>query len=45
VYYGKLKNGQEVAIKVLDVKSNQGPFESFNEVQKNSRHFNDVVCS
>jgi hypothetical protein len=42
VYYGKLEDGQEVAIKVLDVKSNQGPFEIFNEVQKISRHFNDV---
>jgi hypothetical protein len=45
MYYGKLEDGQEVAIKVLDVKSNQGPFEFFNEVQKISRHFNYVVCS
>ncbi|CAM6065270.1 unnamed protein product [Sphagnum tenellum] len=32
VYYGKLEDGQEVAIKVLDVKSTQGPSEFFNEV-------------
>ncbi|KAH8936958.1 hypothetical protein BDL97_17G112600 [Sphagnum fallax] len=32
VYYGKLEDGQEVAIKVLDVKSSQRPFEFFNEV-------------
>ncbi|KAH9530827.1 hypothetical protein CY35_19G004500 [Sphagnum magellanicum] len=32
VYYGKLEDGQEVAIKVLDVKSNQGPSKFFNEV-------------
>jgi hypothetical protein len=31
VYYGKLEDGQEVAIKVLDVKSTQGPSEFFNE--------------
>jgi len=37
VYYGKLEDGQEVAIKVLDVKSNQGPFEFFNEVDVLSR--------
>jgi hypothetical protein len=43
VYYGKLEDGQEVAIKVLDVKSSQGPSEFFNEVSKISRHFNDVV--
>jgi hypothetical protein len=45
VYYGLLEDGQEVAIKVLDVKSSQGPSEFFNEVSKISRHFNDVVCS
>jgi hypothetical protein len=45
VYYGKLGDGREVAIKVLDVKSSQGPPEFFNEVSKISRHFNDVVCS
>ncbi len=45
VYYGKLEDGQEVAIKVLDVKSNQGPSKFFNEVSRISRHFNDVVCS
>ncbi len=45
VYYGKLEDGKEVAIKVLDVKSSQGPSEFFNEVSKFSRHFNDVVCS
>jgi hypothetical protein len=45
VYYGKLEDGQEVAIKVLDVKSSQGPSEFFNEVSKISRHFIDVVCS
>jgi hypothetical protein len=45
VYYGKLEDGQEVAIKVLDVKSSQGPSEFFNEVSTISRHFNDVVCS
>jgi hypothetical protein len=39
VYYGKLEDGQEVAIKVLDVKSTQGPSEFFNEVCKSSRHF------
>ncbi len=43
MYYGKLEDGQEVAIKVLDVKSSQGPSEFFNEVSKISRHFNDVV--
>ncbi|KAH8970054.1 hypothetical protein BDL97_02G066900 [Sphagnum fallax] len=32
VYYGKLEDGEEVAIKVLDVKSSQRPFEFFNEV-------------
>jgi len=45
VYYGKLEDGQEVAVKVLDVKSSQRPFEFFNEVSKISRQFNDVVCS
>jgi len=45
MYYGKLEDGKEVAIKVLDAKSNQGPSEFFNEVSKISRHFNDVVCS
>ncbi len=44
VYYGKLEDGREVAIKVLDVKSSQGPSEFFNEVSKISRQFNDVVC-
>jgi len=39
VYYGKLEDGQEVAIKVLDIKSTQGPSEFFNEVCKSSRHF------
>jgi len=43
VYYGKLEDGKEVAIKVLDVKSSPGPSEFFNEVSKISRHFNDVV--
>jgi len=42
MYYGKLEDGKEVAIKVLDVKSSQGPSEFFNEVSKISRHFNDV---
>ncbi|CAK9237931.1 unnamed protein product [Sphagnum troendelagicum] len=37
VYYGKLEDGQEVAIKILDVKSSQGPFEFFNEVDVLSR--------
>jgi hypothetical protein len=32
VYYGKLEDGQDVAIKKLDVKSTQGPSEFFNEV-------------
>ena len=32
VYYGKLHDGQEVAIKVLDVASRQGSTEFFNEV-------------
>ncbi len=45
MYFGKLEEGQEVAIKVLDVKSSQGPYEFFNEVSKIVRHFNDVVCS
>jgi hypothetical protein len=45
VYYGKLEDGQEVAVKVLDVKSSQGPSEFFNEVSKISRDFNDVVCN
>jgi hypothetical protein len=44
VYYGKLEDGKEVAIKVLDVISSQGPLEFFYEVSKFSRHFNDV-CS
>ncbi len=39
VYYGKLENGQEVAIKVRDVKSSQGPSEFLNEV----REFQDVL--
>jgi len=39
VYYGKLEDGQEVAIKELDVKSTQGPSEFFNEVCKSSRPF------
>jgi len=43
MYYGKLENGQEVAIKVLDVKSSQGPSEFFNEVSRISRHFDNVV--
>jgi len=43
-YYGKLEDGREVVIKVLDVKSSHGPFELFNEVSKISRQFNDVVC-
>ncbi|CAK9213741.1 unnamed protein product [Sphagnum troendelagicum] len=37
VYYGKLEDGQEVAIKVLDVKSTQGPSKFFNEVDVLSR--------
>jgi hypothetical protein len=45
VYYGKLEDGQEVAVKVLDVKSSQRPFEFFNEASKISRQFNYVVCS
>ncbi|CAK9213850.1 unnamed protein product [Sphagnum troendelagicum] len=32
MYYGKLEDGKEVAIKVLDVKSSQGPSKFFNEV-------------
>jgi hypothetical protein len=32
VYYGKLQDGQEVAVKVLDVASRQGSTEFFNEV-------------
>ena len=32
VFYGKLNNGQEVAIKVLDIASRQGSAEFFNEV-------------
>lgn len=32
VYYGKLHDGQEVAVKVLDVASRQGSTEFFNEV-------------
>ncbi|CAK9278262.1 unnamed protein product [Sphagnum jensenii] len=35
--YGKLEDGKEVAIKVLDVKSSQGPSEFFNEVDVLSR--------
>jgi len=45
VYYGKLEDGQEVAVKILDVKSSQGPSKFFNEVSKFSKHFNDVDCS
>ncbi|KAH9536312.1 hypothetical protein CY35_17G100600 [Sphagnum magellanicum] len=37
VYYGKLEDGQDVAIKELDVKSTQGQFEFFNEVDVLSR--------
>ncbi|KAH8931035.1 hypothetical protein BDL97_19G000900 [Sphagnum fallax] len=37
VYYGMLEDGQEVAIKVLDVESSQGPSEFFNEVDVLSR--------
>ncbi|CAK9237925.1 unnamed protein product [Sphagnum troendelagicum] len=37
VYYGKLEDGQEVAVKVLDAKSSQGPYEFFNEVDVLSR--------
>ncbi|CAK9266719.1 unnamed protein product [Sphagnum jensenii] len=37
VYYGKLEDGKEVAIKVLDVKSSQGPSKFFNEVDVLSR--------
>jgi hypothetical protein len=44
VYYGKLEDGKEVAIKVLDFKSSQGPSEFLKKVSKISRHFNDV-CS
>ena len=32
VFYGKLNNDQEVAIKVLDIASRQGSDEFFNEV-------------
>ncbi len=39
MYYGKLEDGREVAIKVLDVKSSRGPFEFFNELSKISRYF------
>jgi hypothetical protein len=45
MYYGKLEDGQEVAIKVLDVKSSQGPSKFFNEVSRISRHFKDVICN
>ncbi|KAH9571063.1 hypothetical protein CY35_02G073600 [Sphagnum magellanicum] len=37
VYYGKLEDGRDVAIKELDVKSTQGPSEFFNEVDVLSR--------
>ncbi|KAH9536299.1 hypothetical protein CY35_17G100100 [Sphagnum magellanicum] len=37
VYYGKLEDGKDVAIKELDVKSTQGPSEFFNEVDVLSR--------
>ncbi|CAK9869314.1 unnamed protein product [Sphagnum jensenii] len=37
MYYGKLEDGKEVVIKVLDVKSSQGPSEFFNEVDVVSR--------
>ncbi|CAN5964077.1 unnamed protein product, partial [Sphagnum jensenii] len=37
MYYGKLEDGKEVAIKILDVKSSQGPSEFFNEVDILSR--------
>ncbi|CAK9869277.1 unnamed protein product, partial [Sphagnum jensenii] len=33
VYYGKLQDGREVVVKVLDAKSSQGPYEFFNEVK------------
>lgn len=32
VYYGRLQDGQEVAVKVLSATSNQGKQEFFNEV-------------
>ncbi|CAK9869247.1 unnamed protein product [Sphagnum jensenii] len=37
MYYGKLEDGQEVAVKILDVKSSQGPSKFFNEVDVLSR--------
>jgi hypothetical protein len=42
MYYGKLEDGQDVAIKELDIKSTQGQFEFFNEVCKNSLFFYNV---
>ncbi len=42
VYYGKLEDGEDVAIKELDVKSTQGPSEFFNEVCKSSRFLKNV---
>jgi hypothetical protein len=39
VYYGKLEDGQDMAIKELDVKSIDGPSKFFNEVCKSSRFF------
>jgi hypothetical protein len=33
VYYGRLPDGQEIAVKVLDKKSVQGSSEFLNEVQ------------
>ncbi|CAK9212196.1 unnamed protein product [Sphagnum troendelagicum] len=37
MYYGKFEDGKEVAIKVLDIKSSQGPSKFFNEVDILSR--------
>nr|XP_024397036.1 probable LRR receptor-like serine/threonine-protein kinase At1g67720 [Physcomitrium patens] len=44
VYYGKLANGREVAVKVSDVNSHQGAAEFNNEVQLLSRvHHKNLV--
>jgi senescence-induced receptor-like serine/threonine-protein kinase len=42
VYYGRL-DGQEVAIKVLDIKSSQGPEEFLNEVFCFNPTYNNMV--
>jgi len=46
VYYGKLKDGKEIAVKVLTSNSYQGKREFSNEVIKHCRHLSLIKhCS